>query len=61
MANILLRALVKSLTWQHSAFLDLEADLEKRGEGVSEVADAEGADEGGDITELGDGAGHDEG
>lgn len=61
MSHILLHALVKAFVWQHSAFLDIETDLQEGWEGVSEVADAEGANEGGDVAELGDGAGHDEG
>jgi hypothetical protein len=59
--DILLRLLIKPLRRQHGALLDLEADLEEGREGVGEVADAEGADEGADVAELGDGAGHDEG
>jgi len=61
MSHILLRVLVKAFVWQHGAFLDLEADLQEGWEGVGEVANAKGADEGGDVAELGDGAGHDEG
>lgn len=57
----LLVHLVELLFRQDGAFLDLEADLEERREGVGEVADAEGADEGADVAEFGDCSGHDEG
>lgn len=60
-AGELLIDLVELLFGQDGALLDLEADLEERREGVGEVANAEGADEGADVAEFGDGAGHDEG
>jgi hypothetical protein len=54
-------SLVELLFGQDCAFLDLEADFEERWEGVGEVADAEGADQGANVTEFGDGTSHDEG
>ncbi len=61
MARISLGVLVEGFAGEHGALLDLEADFQERREGVGEVADAEGADEGGDVAEFGDGAGDDEG
>lgn len=53
--------LVELLFGQDGALLDLEADFEERREGIGEVTDAKGADQRADISEFGDGTGHDEG
>ena len=45
---------VEGFLGQHSVLLDVEAELEEGREGVGEVADAEGADEGGDVADVGD-------
>ena len=61
MADILLRRLVEGLAGQHGALLDLEAELQQRGEGVGEVADAEGADQTAEVSEVGNGTSYHEG
>jgi len=39
---------------EHGVLLDVEAEFQQGREGVGEVADAEGADEGGDVADVGD-------
>lgn len=39
---------------EHGTLLDVKSELEESGEGVGEVADAEGADEGRNISDVGD-------
>jgi hypothetical protein len=46
---------------EHGVFLDVVADEEDGREGVGELQDAEGADEGGEVGDLRDGGGDDPG
>lgn len=57
---VLARLCVKVLFGEHGGLLDHEADAQEGGEGVGEVADADGADEGAKVAEEGDGGGDDE-
>lgn len=59
--NEFLGFLVETFLGEDGALLDLEADLQERGEGVGEIADTEGADQTAEVTEFGNSSCHDEG
>ena len=52
---------VEALATPEGVLLDVEGEVEERGEGVGELEDAHGGDDGGEAGEVGDGGRDDEG